>query len=65
VAAGLDQRHAPRIVHVDDAWRMPWQHLEQAALRLEVRVHVRVEVEMITRQVGEDGGGERHPVNAT
>ena len=49
-----DERGAARIIEVDHAWRIARQHLEQATLRAEVRLHVFVKIEMVAREVRED-----------
>ncbi len=59
-AADLGQRQPARIVDIDQARRVARQHLEQPALRLEVVLHVGMEVEMVARQVREDARRERH-----
>jgi hypothetical protein len=65
-AAAAGRKGAPRRiigVHDDDAVRP--QIVGELRLRLEVRVHRTVIVEMIARQVREDGDVERDAVGAT
>ena len=62
--AGRAQGRGPGVVGVDHPRRLGRQHLEEPALGREVRLHVLVEVEVIAGQVGEDGGGEAHAVDA-
>ena len=60
----LSERCAARIVDVEDARPIARQHLEQAPLGLKVMLHVLMKIEVIARQVREDGGGEARPVDA-
>jgi hypothetical protein len=52
---------APGIVDVDNRRRAGRQHLEQPPLGREVLIHVDVKVEVIARQVCEDGCSEPEP----
>ena len=61
-AAGIRERGTAGIVEIDQARRIARQHLEQPPLRLEVRLHVLVEIEMIARQIGEHAGREPHAI---
>ncbi len=54
---------AARVVEVDHAGRVVGQNLEKTTLREEVRLHVRVKVEVVARQVREDGGCEPDPID--
>jgi hypothetical protein len=60
---GVDDPAAPRIVDIHDAHDRVLG-IEQTHLRLEVRLHRPVEVQVVLRQVREDGRVERQTVDA-
>ena len=61
---GATELLAARIVDVEDGRRAGRQHVEQAPLGLEVLLHVAVEVEVVPREIREDGRREAHEIDA-
>ena len=55
---------SPFIVEVDDPPGFRRKRLKEDFLRIEIRRHRAVVVEMILRQIGEDRGAEGEPVHA-
>ena len=63
----LPESLASRVIQVDDRCPSPFsEHREEPSLRLEIVLHCRVEIEVILRQVREDGdvkGASLYPMH--